>query len=653
MNPFTITSSRLDQLRQSLKTEFIGLEEIIDQFVDAVTPWCMMQDTQARPLVVNLWGLTGVGKTSLVRRFLQLWNEEEQVLWFNLGSKGYFKEIFNSMQDMRAMDGNPGVIVFDEFQHAKTLGPGGKELDEPLDRMIWQLLDDGKFLYTNNWGDRHDLEELINGLERCLDAGVIIENGKVIAEEDYFINLFGKYTQSKQDESINALSERNVNTLFEFVKSEFKYKTELKRYFHQLNGPELLDFVRKVERSFCSTKEINLSKSLILVIGNLDEAYSMSREVSADQNPDTLHQESQKITFSTIKEALKERFRMEEISRLGNVHLIYPAFNSTFFREFIIKELAEVALRFQPIFPGRLTFSPAVLDMLFEEGVTASQGFRPLRSSIRLLVESSLVTLMQAAGFPQVEALYVDMQGDELVLLEEGQILAQKALYLPVREAKRRKMNPQSLAITSVHEAGHALVYAVLQGKLPKKVSITSSDAYTSGFVEGERFSDFASYDSILRDIAIRLAGKKAENLVFGADSITTGSEHDAQVATRKLLDLARSGTLFFQDLALESKYKGSGDLLFDPSLENEWVRVQLEKAGELAMQLLETHTQAFRALIQILGERLSLDAATLEEAMTAAGIEVSALLQSYPAAVDYQQTLEKFMEQKTGKQQN
>ena len=653
MNPFTITSSRLDQLRHSLKTEFIGLEEIIDQFVDAVTPWCMMQDTQARPLVVNLWGLTGVGKTSLVRRFLQLWNEEEQVLWFNLGSKGYFKEIFNSMQDMRAMDGNPGVIVFDEFQHAKTLGPGGKELDEPLDRMIWQLLDDGKFLYTNNWGDRHDLEELINGLERCLDAGVIIENGKVIAEEDYFINLFGKYTQSKQDESINALSERNVNTLFEFVKSEFKYKTELKRYFHQLNGPELLDFVRKVERSFCSTKEINLSKSLILVIGNLDEAYSMSREVSADQNPDTLHQESQKITFSTIKEALKERFRMEEISRLGNVHLIYPAFNSTFFREFIIKELAEVALRFQPIFPGRLTYSPAVLDMLFEEGVTASQGFRPLRSSIRLLVESSLVTLIQAASFPQVEALYVDMQGDELVLLEEGQILAQKALYLPVREAKRRKMNPQSLAITSVHEAGHALVYAVLQGKLPKKVSITSSDAYTSGFVEGERFSDFASYDSILRDIAIRLAGKKAENLVFGADSITTGSEHDAQVATRRLLDLARSGTLFFQDLALESKYKGSGELLFDPSLENEWVRVQLEKAGELAMQLLETHTQAFRALIRILGERLSLDAATLEEALTVAGIEVSALLQSYPASVDYQQQLEKFMEQKTGKQQN
>ena len=645
MTPYTHTSSQLDQIRQTLQSEFIGLEEIIDQFIDAVTPWCILQDSQARPLVVNIWGLTGVGKTSLVRRFLQLWNEEEQVLWFNLGSKGYFKEIFNSMQDMRAMDGQPGVIVFDEFQHAKTLGPGGKELDEPLDRMIWQLLDDGKFLYTNNWGDRHDLEELINGLERCLDEGVVIEYGKVVAEVDYFINLFGKYSQSKQDESINALSERHVNLLFEFVKSEFKYKTELKRYFHQLNGPELLDFIRKVERSFCSTKEINLSKSLILVIGNLDEAYSMSREVSADQNPDTLHQESQKITFSGIKEALKERFRMEEIARLGNVHLIYPAFNSTFFREFISKELEEVALRFQPIFPGHLTFTPAVQDMLFEEGVTASQGFRPLRSSIRLLVESSLVTLMQAAGFPQQEALTVDLQGDSLVLREGEKILSQKPLHLPVREAKRKKRNHQTIAITAVHEAGHALVYSLLQGKLPKKVSITTSDAYTLGFVEGERLTDFASYDSILRDVAIRLAGKKAEQLVFGPDSITTGSEHDTQVATRKLLDLARSGTLFFQDLALESKYKGGGDLLFDTELEKEWVTVHLEKAGNLALQLLETQTLAFRALIRILEERLSLDASALEAAWSAAGIDLKALLLSYPAAVDYQQRLEEFME--------
>jgi hypothetical protein len=132
--------------------------------------------------------------------------------------------------------------------------------------------------------------------------------------------------------------------------------------------------------------------------------------------------------------------------------------------------------------------------------------------------------------------------------------------------------------------------------------------------------------------------------LVFGPDSITTGSEHDTQVATRKLLDLARSGTLFFQDLALESKYKGDGDLLFDTALEKEWVSVQMEKAGNLALALLETQNLVFRALIRILGEHLSLEALGLEAALTAASIDVDAVLQSYPAAVDYRKQLEEFM---------
>jgi cell division protease FtsH len=251
---------------------------------------------------------------------------------------------------------------------------------------------------------------------------------------------------------------------------------------------------------------------------------------------------------------------------------------------------------------------------------------------------------MQEAGFPKSEAVVVDMRGDCLALLDKDKILAQKVLHLPVREAKRKKINSQTLAVTAVHEAGHTLVYAILQGKLPKKVSITSSDAYTLGFVEGERITNFDSYDSILRDVAIRLAGKKAEQLVFGPDSITTGSEHDTQVATRKLLDLARSGTLFFQDLALESKYKGDGDLLFDTALEKEWVSVQMEKAGNLALALLETQNLVFRALIRILGEHLSLEALGLEAALTAASIDVDAVLQSYPAAVDYRKQLEEFM---------
>jgi hypothetical protein len=84
--------------------------------------------------------------------------------------------------------------------------------------------------------------------------------------------------------------------------------------------------------------------------------------------------------------------------------------------------------------------------------------------------------------------------------------------------------------------------------------------------------------------------------------------------------------------------------LLFDTALEKEWVREQMEKAGNLALALLESQSLAFRALIRILGERLSLDSSALEAALTAASIDVGALLQSYPAAVNYHKQLEEFM---------
>ena len=156
MQTVTQTSSHLDQIKVQLKKEFIGLDEIIEQFIDAVTPWCTMADSQLRPLVVNLWGMTGVGKTSLVRRFLELWDKNESVILFNMGSKSYSRDILSFMEEMHSISGKPSVIIFDEFQHAKTISEG-KELENPMDRMIWQLLDDGKFLYTKNWYDSDGL----------------------------------------------------------------------------------------------------------------------------------------------------------------------------------------------------------------------------------------------------------------------------------------------------------------------------------------------------------------------------------------------------------------------------------------------------------------------------------------------------------------
>lgn len=642
------STTRLDLIKEQLKSEFIGLSEIIDQFIDAVTPWCLMGGSQNRPLVVNLWGMTGVGKTSLVNRFLELWDKDESVILFNMGSSSYFNDLLNSMESMHALDGKTSVIIFDEFQHAKTMDGPMKPAENPLDRMIWQLLDDGKFLFTTSWREINDLEELIFCLELCLERGVKVEKGKVVQAWDFYQEIMESQDfRSSRFSDPNAnyfLSERHLEMIFDLIRPTFKYKAMLKDFILQLNEEEILNFLKKVVKNASTTKMMDFSKSLIFVIGNLDDAYDMSGDFSADQDPDILHEESKKITFSKIKEALKDLFRMEEISRLGNIHLIYPAFNSQFFRDFINKELEVIGKRYETAFDCRLEFSPSVKSMLFEEGVTASQGFRPLRSSIRFLIESSLSTLFQSACYEFGGIIRVEMEEDELILRFQDQVIAGKKLHLPIRQAKKQKREPQTMAITAVHEAGHALVYSILFGRLPKQVTITSSDHYNGGFIEGEKISNFDTYDLIIRHIAVKLAGKKAEELVFGVDEITSGSSNDARTATRVLLIAARSGTLPGCDIAYESEMHGFGNALIETDSEVKWVKLSLEKGGKLAEKLLDSNREIFKTFIQILLEKKFLSSESLAEALKSRGVNLNQLLTSYSPILDFKLKLDAFL---------
>jgi len=653
MHSIVEITEKLELIKSKLKDEFIGIEEVIDQFIDAVSPWCTMSDSQTRPLVVNLWGMTGVGKTSLVNRFLELWDLDEKVINFNLGSRNYSRDLLGSIEEMYGMDGRPCVFILDEFQHAKTLGQMGKELENPIDRIIWQLLDDGRFLFVKRFYDLNDLQELRFTLELCLARGVKVENGQVVKGWDIFKSLVPNYDMDHGsvggEESRNFVTERNIGVLFDITQPEFKYKVLLRDYLMQMNGEEIVEYILRVEKKFSTARSLDFSKSLIFVIGNLDEAFEMSGEVSADSDPDFFHKESKKITFSRIKEGLKTHFRMEEIARLGNIHLIYPAFSSQFFRDFIEKELLEISKRFGTVFNYQFEFADSVKAMLFEEGVIASQGFRPLRSSIRFLIESSLANLFKHLSFENGADLLIEMDGDDLILKVDGLEVGRKRLHLPVRHAKRKKLTPEIMAVTAVHEAAHALVYMGVFGKFPKMITISSSDFFSGGFVEGEEISAFENYDLVIRGIAVKVAGKKGEELVFGEDNQATfGSENDMQRATYSLMKVRRLGVLSHDNRYLESERHGMGDFLPESKDDHLWVKEELEKAAGMASSLLKENIVVFEFLIRALLNRKSIKDKDLEELCVVEGLDLTKLFNSYPPIPNYAERLEKFLKSST-----
>jgi Cdc6-like AAA superfamily ATPase len=57
----------LAAVKSALKEEFIGLDPVIDEIVTLVSPWYVFPEYQTRPVIINLWGMTGTGKTALLR----------------------------------------------------------------------------------------------------------------------------------------------------------------------------------------------------------------------------------------------------------------------------------------------------------------------------------------------------------------------------------------------------------------------------------------------------------------------------------------------------------------------------------------------------------------------------------------------------------
>ena len=79
---------KLNSVRRQLKSHFVGLDRIIDKVISSIEVWYVMPEIMTRPLIVNLWGMTGVGKTDLVRRLVRGLDLSNNFLEVQLNNKG-------------------------------------------------------------------------------------------------------------------------------------------------------------------------------------------------------------------------------------------------------------------------------------------------------------------------------------------------------------------------------------------------------------------------------------------------------------------------------------------------------------------------------------------------------------------------------------
>mgnify|MGYP006271879093 CR=1 FL=1 len=603
---------QLESARRKLKKIFVGIDAQIDQMIDASLSWYLLPELQERPVVINLWGMTGTGKSDLIRTFVKLIDKENFYYPFDLSAGGNHWQMERTLRDYhQAHRGKPCVLVFDEFQHARTIDEDGRESNRQ--HLLWKLLDSGTYRIMGAEDAVYDVLRLTRDLRYCIRKGVKAQKGEIIEGEEIHHKVFDEpyfHPDLEQSEQRTPLVPGNFfKDIYQVDHARHQHKQAVGDFLATLNERQTLTYLKNIVEKGARPLEVDCSRALVFVVGNLDEVYTMAANFSVDREADFFHRQSLKIDILDVKRELQKRFRFEQIARLGNTHLIYPALSRRHYEEIIELRLQDFADKFASRHGVKLRFEASLKDLLYREGVYPTQGVRPLLTTLQCLVYDKLSLLLVEKIKKQLPAncahlAYADgrivapLYQDEN-LLETVQI----PLQLPL-ERKRRVPKDDEQAVTAVHEAGHAVVYLYLLGIVPDLIKTATLHKGESGFTSSLQEKKFYARDEVLSYLAIYLSGLEAERIVFGHQRVTSGSEGDLKKATQMAAH-------FFQKSGLGRKtgsYAPPGSIIdtglsslketFEAEIEN-----ALEQASELAQNCLQKEERLLLQLARYLSE--------------------------------------------------
>lgn len=277
----------MQDAREQLKREFFGIDEIIDKIIDTIQTWYLMPDMQERPVIINLWGLTGVGKTALISRMADLIGYGSKFYRFDLGEasnndwkiKSTLRELYEDQNS------RPSIICLDQFQYGNTKNPQG-EIDKSSSRVVWDLLDNGKFQFTKYGISCERILKLKRKLIELDFSRIKVENGTVTEGKEYFLSktepdyrINKKQVEPCDNMEARFIAERYYFTLQEMTYPKFNSKIQLREALLKMNFEETLKFLEVALELGYGPKTIDCTKCIIFHFRNLSRMWQIERRV--------------------------------------------------------------------------------------------------------------------------------------------------------------------------------------------------------------------------------------------------------------------------------------------------------------------------------------------------------------------------------------
>jgi cell division protease FtsH len=269
-------------------------------------------------------------------------------------------------------------------------------------------------------------------------------------------------------------------------------------------------------------------------------------------SPDQFRKITEKISVVDIKDALKKRFRNEQIARLGNIHVIYPSFSEQNFRDIIDLSLNAYKKEAYNLSGYTLDFDDTIKNIIYDEGVYPTHGTRPIFSTVHEIVKSrfpNIIRYICENGFKDtVNTIKYTFDNDTnliVVYLYDiyGFAISDIKFEIRLRLKKLRdsNINDEEQALCALHESGHFVMYAKLFGKMPEKLVSKTTDTNTGGFLmeDIDEIKKKISKRDMLNEIRVLLGGYVAEKISFG-EEMTSGASNDLFRATQLASRLVR-----------------------------------------------------------------------------------------------------------------
>jgi hypothetical protein len=603
----------LEATRADLKAYFVGIDEIIDDLLDYIQIWYLMPEILSRPIIVNLWGMTGVGKTDLVRRLVKCLSFQDRFVEIelsNVDSTSWQSSVAAILSNNEITDSKPAIVLFDEIQRFNTLNPDGTPIQTTKFTDFWELLSDGKLSKKT----RENLDYYIQDfLFQQKDTKRRKERGEENVDENPALGMY----EAQQLKAMLQMDQDLVDIA-------------------EMPRSQMIEQIQQAKRKKKVYEPVDHSKTLILISGNLDEAFAMATQIAeSDVDADIFHAFTQKITMVDIKNALSLKFRPEQVARFGNIHLIYKSLRKIDFERLIANEIQRLIASTQEKFGVTLQVSDEVHQLIYRNGVFPVQGVRPVFSSVVDILETNLSKFLFIALMGQKSSIDISYDFDRAEIIAKIGDDTQRIPFVGRIDRIRENNLKDTIANISVHEAGHAVAYMVLFGLAPLQLKSRLANSYAGGFTFPHQI--YETRESLVKKLKIYLAGGIAEEVIFGKSLASIGRSHDREQATILAIDYIRKHGF---DEEFQAIYVLEYGYAMDKSATDIDVEKMIARLVADTQELLTLHKGLLQALALRLAAVGSLDAAEVAAIGAEHGVTVVVQPEGYLQISSYSQTL-------------